>query len=582
MTRITAPHTVSATKYSTDVTEGRVVACKWVRLACQRQLDDLAEWQAGNRPDWEFRYDEAERVCRFIEMLPHVKGRWAKKRELIKLEPWQEFILTTVFGWYSEDADATDGWSRRFRTSYTSVARKNAKTTIGSGLALFAGFAEGEEGAEVYSGATGRKQAAIAWSIGHQMVVKSPDLQDEYGIEPRAHRIISMESGSLFEPVSAEVKGLEGTNPHFVLIDEYHAHKDTGVYDALETGTGSREQPLMKVITTAGSNHAGPCYRMESYVKDLLEGRVKDETFFGIIYTLDQPEIADEKAVGDDWTDPAVWIKANPNLGVSVFSDDIQRVVNQAKTDAIKESSVKRKRLNLWVGADNAWMNMAWWNACGEPFDLAEFHGADCFLALDLATRDDIAALTGLIQRDDGHVFHFGRYFLPREVVQEKAASTHQNYAVWAATGEFVLTDGDVIDFDAIEDEVLALSKVFNVLEVSYDPWQAAKTAQSLAKQGATVVEVKPQVATFSEAMKEWGALIRQRKYHHGGDSPLTWMVGNVVAHVDAKDNIYPRKESPEKKIDGAITTLMNLYRIRCHAPVRSHIDDEGAELMVI
>jgi phage terminase large subunit-like protein len=520
-------------------------------------------------------------VCRFIEHLPHIKGRWADQHLDIALEPWQQFHLTTVFGWYVEDEDALSGWARRFRTSYLSVARKNAKTTIASGGGLYSGFASGESGAEVYSGATGRKQAAIAWSIADGMARKSPDLCSEYDIDPRAHRIISESSGSIFEAVSKEADSLEGSSPSFVIIDEFWAHKNSAVYDALETGMGARENPLMWIITTAGNNTSGPCYRMESYVKKVLQGQITDDAFFGIIYTLDMPELVDDETAADDWTDPEVWVKANPNLGVSIFAKDIKNRVNQAKADPIKEAAVKRKRMNLWVGADIAWMNTTWWNACGEPFDLADFHGERCFLGLDLSSRDDIAALNGILERD-GHIYQFGRYFLPSDVVAEGAESTHQKYAVWAATGQFILTPGGVVDQDAIKDEILSLSRVFEVVEVPYDPWQASKLALELQAEGATMVEMRPNVGNFSEPMKEWGGLVKSGKFHHGGDPVLTWAVGNVVAHFDRNSNIFPAKESPDAKIDPAIAVIMALGRWMRHQVARSRYEDPDAEVLVV
>lgn len=513
--------------------------------------------------------------------MPHVKGRWASRGETIKLQPWQQWSMANAFGWWVVDEDASTGWSRRFRTVYITVARKSGKTSWVAPVGLYAGFAEGEAGAEVYSGATTRDQARIAFDIANQMVRKSKGFREQYGVESQAHNIYSAATASKFEPLSADVKALDGKNPHFAIVDEYHAHLNDGVFAALETGMGARENPLMWVITTAGSNLGGPCYRMNEYAQKVLDGVVDDESFFAAIYTIDQPDALDDESGGDDWTDPACWQKANPNLGVSVFQRDIERLCAQAQADPVKQSAFLTKRLNVWVAADLAWMNMGEWNACGKPFDVADFKGADCYVGLDLATRSDVAAVAILFEKD-GHVYYQGRYFLPRDVVREASAGTHQKYAGWAAAGLFDLTPGNIIDFTEIERVLLELSSVFTVKEIAYDPWQATQLALSLQGNGAKVIEVKPTVANFTEPMKDLGALVKERKFHHGGDPVLGWMASNVVAHYDKKDNIYPTKERNENKIDGIVATIMALGRLQRHQNTTSRYEDPDAEVVVV
>ena len=581
MTQTSHPHSEAAFGYAEDVVAGRVVACKWVRLRCQYQLDLYESWLADEREDIRYNYDEAERVCKFIQRLPHVKGRWARDGRDIELEPWQQFILAQTFGWQVWDEEA-DGWVRLYRTVYVSVARKNTKTTMCSGVGLFGGFAEEEAGAEVYSAATGRDQARIAFDIANQMVRKSPDLQSRFDIRSQAHNIYSIETGSKFEALSSDVKGLDGKNPHVAIIDEFHAHKNNEVLDAMETGMGSREQPLLWIITTAGSNLGGPCFQMEHYVQRVLEGVVVDERVFGIIYTLDQPESLDGGDKGDEWTDPACWIKANPNLGVSVFQADLESRCKQAQEDPIKQSAFLTKRLNIWVAADIRWMNLSTWNVCGEAFDVGQFKGVPCWMGVDLASRDDICAIA-LVWRRDGHLYTSLRYFLPRGTLLEQARLVHKNYEAWAATGKLELTPGDIIDFNYIEAEILAMAKTFQVEEIAYDPWRATQLATNLESKGATVVEIAPTIKNFSEPMKEMGSLVNRGMFHHGGDPVLTWMVSNVVAHRDKTDNIKPNKERPENKIDGVVAILMAMSRMMRHQePQPSRYEDPDAEVLVI
>ncbi|MCA8291952.1 terminase large subunit [Burkholderia vietnamiensis] len=300
----------TANQYIDDVLAGRIVACKWVRLACERQRRDLARAEMGD-PEFPYRFDNdaATRICEFIELLPHTKGRWARTRQSIRLEPWQAFILTTVFGWLHVDSGL-----RRFRRAYEEVARKNAKSTKSSGIALYLFAADGEPGAEVYSAATTRDQAKIVFDDARAMALREPDMCAALGVEILQHQLLT-DDGSKFLPLSAEGSTLDGLNVHGGVIDELHAHKTRAVFDVIDSGTGARDQSLLWLITTAGSDLTGICYEQRTHVTKILEGVFVDETFFGIIFTLDD---------GDDWSDPSVWIKANPNLGVSVFVDDME------------------------------------------------------------------------------------------------------------------------------------------------------------------------------------------------------------------------------------------------------------------
>ncbi len=548
------PHSLAGIQYAFDVVEGRQVACKWVKLACQRQLDDLAAWRAGDRESWDFRWDMAEKPCKFIEHLRHVKGEWAARRETIKLEPWQAFELTAIFGWYRVNDKGE--WVRRFRTVYEEVARKNAKTTKGSGILLYCTFGEGEAGAEGYSAATGHKQAKIAFNIARLMVLKDKNLSAYYGVEARAHTICSSDQASFFTALSADVKGLDGTNPHVALIDEFHAHKTGEVRDSIDNGMVARRQPLLYYVTTAGSNRAGPCYASRIYACKILEGTLEDEAFFAIIFTIDE---------GDDWQDEAVWVKANPNLGVSVSLDSLRLKARQARADPIQQTTFLTKNLNVWVSAERRLVNMVQWDLCGKPFDINDFKGVPCFVGVDLASTQDVAAVA-MVWSKDGEVFVKMRYYLPEGVVREGAHSTHQHYAGWAVAGLFTLTPGNSIDFDCIQDDLVALTELgFLVQEIAFDPWRATEMVTRLQEMGAVAVEVRNTVGNFSEPTKKILALVADKKFHHGGDPILAWMASNVVGHFDNKDNVYPKKERQSEKIDGFIAIVLALNRMIRH-----------------
>lgn len=521
---------------------GEIPAGRYVRKACQRQLDDLA------RPAWRYRFDEAKaaRVCKFIECLAHIKGPLAGEK--IRLEPWQSFILTTVWGWVDRDSG-----KRRFRRGYTEVPRGNGKSALSSGIGLYMLAADGEGGAEVYSAATTRDQARIVFRDAQQMARKAPDLATQLGVSVAAHNIHVLRTASKFEALSAEGSSLDGLNIHCAIVDELHAHKTRAVYDVIETGTGKRPQSLLWVITTAGSDRSGICYEVRTYLTRVLDGVVEDDSQFGIIYGLDE---------ADDWQAEASWQKANPNWGVSVMPDVVGQLAKKAMQLPSAQNNFLTKHLNTWVNADSAWLPPDAWAACADlKLTLDDFAGEECVLALDLATKTDIAAKTYLFRRAIEGVFHyylFGSYYLPEAALTD---GRNASYAGWEISGRLTSTPGDVTDFGLIEADVLADASRFKVREVAFDPWQAMDLAQRLQANGAAMVEYRATVQNFSAPMKEMAALVLQKRFHHDGCPALAWMVSNVVCHLDAKENVYPRKERPENKIDGVVAAIMALGR---------------------
>lgn len=530
-----------ATQYAEDVVAGSIPACAYVQAACQRQLTDL------QRDDLRWRFDEerASHVCRFIEKLPHIKGEWARNRKPIVLEPWQVFLLTTLFGWVDDDG------LRRFKTAYIEVPRKNAKSTLTSGIGLYLLAADGEEGAEVYSAATTRDQAKIVWQDAKRMADRTPGLQMRFGVETSTHSIHVEHTASWFRPLSRDQGGnLDGLNIHAALVDELHAHKTREVWDVLETGTGARQQPLLLAITTAGFNRAGICYEQRAYSIKILSGAVPDDEYFGIIYTIDDD---------DDWTDEANWVKANPNWGVSVNPKDIRRKARKAMEMAAAQNNFLTKHLNVWVNADTAWMDMRAWDACHAlTLNIEDYAGRPCYIGLDLASKVDIADVSIMFPEEDGSFAEFHRHYLPEDAAE---SGKNSQYSGWGRTDDLILTPGNVTDFARIEDDLRDLASRFDVQEVAYDPWQAQYLANNLMEAGLPMVEYRQTVQNMSEPMKQLEALVLSGQWRHTGDPVQTWMVSNVVAHLDAKDNIYPRKEFPENKIDGVVATIMALGR---------------------
>jgi phage terminase large subunit-like protein len=377
------PHVAKALLYAQMVVDGEIPNCTFVKQACQRQLDDLERYK--NHSLFYFDQDLAGKVCRYIERLPHVKGPKAKAQELIKLEPWQCFILTTVFGWYRKD---TGG--RRYRRVYIEVPRGNAKSTLSSGVGLYCLSADGEEGAEVYSAATKRDQAKIVFGDARQMLRKRPDFASKLGLVVNQNDLVHVKTNSKFVPLSRDYGSMDGLNVHLSIIDELHAHKDRGIYDVLETGAGKRHSSLLWNITTAGTDTSGICYEQRSYVVKLLSRVVEDDSYFGIIFTIDED---------DEWTDPACWQKANPNWNVSVMPESFGQLATKAMQLPSAQSNFKTKHLNIWCQAETPWLDLKFWDRCYDP-EMNERAlidgGASCFGGLDLAATTDLAAYVKL------------------------------------------------------------------------------------------------------------------------------------------------------------------------------------------
>ena len=580
--RVAGYYLDAAITYCTSVLSGKITANKWVKAACRRQLDDLEAAERDPTFPFEWRPDKAEHICRFLEMLPHIKGKWAGRR--IVLDLWQILIVTTVFGWYRKN-----GGCRRFRTVYIEVARKNAKSTLSSGVALYMLTADSEPGAEIYSAATTRDQARIVFDDARKMASMESGFRQRYGVRVLAHSIYEVINGGKFSPLSAEGSTLDGLNIHFAVVDELHAHKTRAVYDVLETATGAREQSLIWNITTAGSDRSGICYEQRNYVTGILNtvlhrhdglgypikgSRGEDDTYFGIIYTIDD---------ADDWADESCWAKANPNYGVSVYADDMRRLADKAIKTASARPNFLTKRLNVWVNASSAWMDMRRWDDCAdESLTPEQFADCKCVIALDLASKKDIADKVLIFERNENgldHYYAFASHYLPEDAAQEEANS---QYAGWAEDGWLTTTPGNVIDFDQIENDLAQDLIAYQVAEIPFDPWQATQLANNMAKKNAPMVEFRQTVQNMSEPMKHFEALVLSRRFHHSGDPVLTWMVSNVVAHLDAKDNIYPRKDSEEKKIDGAVAVIMGLARLINPAEESVEVIGSDYELMVV
>jgi phage terminase large subunit-like protein len=555
-----------ANQYARDVVAGRILACKWVRLACQRHLNDLAK----SKKRWHYRFDERKacRACEFIEALPHTKGEWASRGETIKLQPWQVFVICVIFGWVK----IANGM-RRFTLAYICVPRKNGKSIIGGGIGNYMLAADGEFGAEVYSGATTEKQAWEVFLPAKQMVERTADLQEAFGIEVGAKRLFVQANGSRFEPVIGNPG--DGASPHCGIVDEYHEHGDDALFDTFRTGMGARRQPLLLVITTAGDNLMGPCKALQGDVEKILEGTIERDEMFGIVYTIDG---------GVDWTSNAALRMANPNYDVSVFGEFLETEQRAAIKNSRKQGIFQTKHLNVWVGANAAYFNVQRWNELADPsLDPDEFRGLPCVVCVDLSTKIDITARVLIFKKQqDGkdHFYVFTRPYLPEE---RAMAPEYQHYQQWVRDGHLRTTPGPRIDYELIQSETIEDVRRFKAREICYDPWNAEQLAQAVEKATqATAVEVPQRAAFLSDPMKQLEAAIAEGRVHHEGNLAMAAAIGNVVAHEDAKSEVFPRKERDDNFIDPAVALITGFRRalVIPHAANRSVYSERGIRVL--
>ena len=540
----------AAQRYMTAVASGAVPACKWTKLAIERQRQDL---QRPLSADWPYVFDPelAERPCRFIELLPHIKGKWAREGRLIELEDWQCFILTTVFGWVHHETRL-----RRFREGYVEVPRKNAKSTLSSGLALYMLSADGEQGAEVYSAATTRDQARIVFDDSKAMADRVPDLRTYLGVVVLQHSITVAATSSKYTPLAAEGSTLDGLNVHFAVIDELHAHKTRAVYDVIDTARGAREQSLLWNITTAGTDRSGICYERRTHATKVLDGVITDPALFGIIYTIDDT---------DDPFQPSSWAKANPNWGKSVLEDDMVAAARKAEAMPSSLANFLTKRLNVWVNGESAWMDMRAWERCAQPGlildDVPE--GTPVWMGLDLAQKRDFAALVAVFQQD-GKWHVCTRLYLNELAVQE---SGNAHLSGWARQGYVQVTDGDITDFEVVAEDMRAICRKCDVQEIAFDPALSMYFATKLIEEGLPLVEITQRALFFTPPLIQVENLVHERKLVHDANPVMNWMVSNLVVKVSKFNELRaPTKERPENKIDGPIAMLMALGRAMANA----------------
>lgn len=524
-------------------------AAEVVQAAVERFEQDLL------KSKWEFNEQLANKAITFIEHMPHTKGKWATEGKTLKLEPWQKFIVANLFGWVDGNG------RRRFREAYVQVPRKNGKSALAAALGLYMQVADGEKGAEVYSGATNLPQAKEVFKPAWLMMQKDEELREVtntelYGTAANPSQIYCKRHQSVFKPLKG--KPGDGASPHCAIIDEYHEHPDKTMYDAMQTGMGARQQPLLFIITTAGTRTDGPCYAKYQECKDLLNGVYENDRLFTLIYEMDED--------GDPFSIEALK-KANPNYGVSVMPDYLEmQMVNAQNRGGSDQTIYMIKHLNKWVSARSAWMNMAKWREQADGDVMDKIKGLDVYIGLDLGSKSDITAVQFVAYDEaDEQYYTFGRYYLPEGAIERCHHSVQSLYQDLTSKGHIIVTPGELTDYGFIRKDLQDYANELNIVRIGFDPWGSEVVYQDLVRDGweDRLEQYNMNTKNRSEPLKEIEAQVIAGKLWHDGNPALDWMMGNVTVRPDANENIVPRKESEERKIDAvdAMSIAMGLLQ---------------------
>ena len=518
--------------------------------------------------DSTYNKDLADYAVNFIECLCHTKGTWAGKP--FELIDWQKRIIRDIFGTIKPNG------YRQFTTAYVEIPKKMGKSELAAAVALLLTCGDGEERAEVYGCVADRQQATIVFDVAADMVRMCPALNRRVKILASQKRIVYTPTNSFYQVLSAEAYSKHGFNIHGVVFDELHTQPNRKLFDVMTKGSGdARMQPLYFLITTAGTDTNSICYETHQKAKDILEGRKIDPTFYPVIYGADEE---------DDWTDPEVWKKANPSLGITVGIDKVQAACESAQQNPAEENAFRQLRLNQWVKQAVRWMPMDKWDACAFKVTEESLRGRVCYGGLDLSSTTDITAFVLVfppLDEDDKYVV-LPYFWIPEDTLELRVRRDHVPYDVWERQGFLQTTEGNVVHYGYIEKFIEQLGEKYNIREIAFDRWGAVQMVQNLEGMGFTVVPFGQGFKDMSPPTKELMKLTLEQKIAHGGHPVLRWMMDNIFIRTDPAGNIKADKEKSTEKIDGAVATIMGLDRaIRCGNNNSASVYDERGILFI-
>ena len=510
--------------------------------------------------DGEFWFDAAaaDLACDFFERyLVHTVGEWAN-RPFVP-EPWQrDRIIRPAFGW-----KRTSNGTRRFRTVYCAVPRKNGKSTLAAGIALRLTFGDLELGAQVFSAAADRDQAAIVFDEARRMRDASPALVARSHAYKRA--IVVPKLAASYKTLSADAYTKHGLNAHGILFDELHTQTGRDLWDVLRTSTGARRQPMTVAITTAGHDRHSLCWEVHDYAMKVAAGIIDDPEFLPVIYAADET---------DDWTDPSVWAKANPSLGRTIKREYLEAECRRAQEIPAYENTFKQLHLNIWTEQAVRWLPMDRWDGAAPRAPLESFHGRPCWAGLDLSTTTDITALVLVFPADDGALDVVPFFWVPAENLKRRVERDRVPYDLWVREGLIRTTEGNVVDYDQIRADINALGERFDLREIAIDRWNATQITTQLAGDGFTMVPFGQGFQSMSAPSKEIERRVLDGSLRHGGNKVLRWMAANAAIRQDPAGNIKPAKDRSTGRIDGIVALAMALGRVMVREPAKPSLAD--------
>lgn len=514
-------------------------------------------------------YDKAraDRAVQFIESLTHTKGEWSNTP--FWLLPWEEKIVRDVFGTVREDG------TRQFRTAFVEICKKAGKSELAAAVALYLLYADNEPSAEVFSAAADRQQAGIVYEVGKKMVEQCPALMKRSKIMTASKRIVNKANSGYYQVLSADVGGKHGYSISGLIFDEIHNQPNRELYDVLTKGSGdARRQSLFFIITTAGNNRESIAYELHTKAMDILNGRIKDPTFYPVVYSLGMDE---------DWTDEKNWYKVNPSLGYTVKIERMREAFQEALRNPAEENVFRWLRLNQWVGSTVAWIPDHVFMKGDIPINMKSLEGRECYAGLDLSSSEDITALVLMFPpRSEGEKYIILPYFwVPEDTVPKKVRQTGVPYDQWIAKGYMNSTPGNIIDYQYILNFIEEISDRYHIMEIAYDRWGSNMVIERLTEMGLTVVPFGQGYSSMSSPTKMLYELLMKGGMVHGGNPVLRWMAGNVQVDTDPAGNIKVTKKKATGKVDGIVAAIMALDRCVRHEQTGSVYDDPERGLLV-
>ena len=517
-------------EYPNDVISGKIVACKYVRQACERYLRFFDKY--------DFRADKVDKVVNFIKLLKHFTGKFNGKPFI--LQPYQYWIVCSIFGFYYKGTD-----KRVTNYVYIELSRKQGKTALAAAIALYMMVADSENGAEVEMVANSAKQAKICFDLASNFL-QSIDNKGKYFKRYR-DTIKFDRTKSFIQILSSDASGNDGYNSSCFILDECHEQPDSRLWDVMCSSQGMRENPLGIIITTAGFNLFSFCYDYRRTCTEILAQTKEDDSQFAAIYTLDED---------DDWQDPDCWIKSNPSMDVTVKREFLQQQVDKAKNNSGLEVGIRTKNLNQWLSSSTIWLDNDLLLDNTQKLNIEDFNGETCYMGVDLASVSDMTALGTMIPKDD-KLYFITKYYLPQSTLSGNPNA--ELYKKWWREGYLTVTDGNVCDYDYILMDILKINNYLYVDKIGYDAYNATQWAINATAEGLPLEPFSQALWNFNRPTKEFERLMKMGKIVLDNNPITRWCFQNVTLKYDNNENVKPVKTQDMQKIDGVIADIQAL-----------------------